>query len=59
MEWEIFEIEGVSRCAKIERGKLKILEEWREKKVGVGVIENGKVGFVTANYFTEDLLEKA
>ena len=59
MEWEIFEIEGVSRCAKIERGKLKILEEWREKKVGVRVIENGKVGFVTANYFTEDLLEKA
>ncbi|WP_457549405.1 TldD/PmbA family protein [Archaeoglobus sp.] len=59
MEWEIFEIEGVSKCAKIERGKIKVLEEWREKKVGVRAIDNGKVGFVTANHFTEDLIEKA
>ena len=59
MEWEVFEIEGISRCAKIEKGRLKVLEEWRERKVGVRVIENGRVGFVTANYFTEGLIEKA
>ncbi len=59
MEWEIFEFESFTRSAKIERGRLKILESWKEKKVGIRVIEKGRVGFVTSTEFNDDLIEKA
>jgi len=58
-EWEIFEVESLTKTAKIEKGKLKVVETWKEKKVGVRVIENGKVGFVTADEFDKDLIEIA
>lgn len=59
MEWEVFEVESFTRRAKIERGRLKVLESWKERSVGVRVIENGRVGFVTSNSFSKDLIEKA
>ncbi len=59
MEWEIFEFESFTRSAKIEKGRLKILESWKEKKVGIRVIEKGRVGFVTSTEFNDDLIEKA
>ncbi len=59
MEWEVFEVESFTRTAKIERGRLKILEGWKERRVGVRVVENGRVGFVTSNEFSKDLIEEA
>ncbi len=59
MEWEVFEVEGITKTVKVERGKIKVLETWKERKVGVRVIEDGKVGFVTSNEFSEDLIEMA
>ncbi len=59
MDWEVFEVESLTRTAKIERGRLKILEGWKERRVGVRVVENGRVGFVTSNEFSKDLIEEA
>jgi len=59
MEWEVFEVEGITKTAKIEKGRIKVLETWKEKKVGVRVIEEGRVGFVTSDEFSKDLIEMA
>lgn len=59
MEWEVFEVENFTISAKIEKGRLKILESWKERRVGVRVIENGRIGFVTSNSFNKNLIEKA
>ncbi|RLI83982.1 MAG: hypothetical protein DRP01_08665 [Archaeoglobales archaeon] len=59
MEWEVFEVESLTRSVKVENGKIKVFETWKEKKVGVRVIENGRVGFVTSNEFDRDLIEIA
>ncbi len=59
MNWEVFEVESVKKSAKVERGRIKVFEEWRERRVAVRVIENGRVGFVTSTEFDEGLIEKA